>query len=114
MGLVPSPGLIERGQVLFDGRDLSQLDDRARRAVLGRELAMVIANPRAELNPVIPVGRQIANIAYYHLGVRRAESDRLALEILRAVRIPDPEHRLARTHMNSVAAWRNEWPSPWH
>jgi oligopeptide/dipeptide ABC transporter ATP-binding protein len=93
MGLVPSPGVIERGQVLFDGRDLSKLDDRARRAVLGRELAMVIANPRAELNPVIPVGRQIANIAYYHLGVGRAESDRLALEILRAVRIPDPEHR---------------------
>ena len=54
---------------------------------------MVIANPRAELNPVIPVGRQIANIAYYHLGISRAESDRLALEILRAVRIPDPEHR---------------------
>jgi oligopeptide/dipeptide ABC transporter ATP-binding protein len=93
MGLVPSPGVIERGQVLFDGRDLSKIDDRARRAVLGRELAMVIANPRGELNPVIPVGRQIANVAYYHLGVGRAESDRLALEILRAVRIPDPEHR---------------------
>ena len=93
MGLVPPPGVIERGQVLFDGRDLSLLDDRERRAVLGRELAMVIANPRAELNPVIPVGRQISNIAYYHLGVGRAESDRLALEILRAVRIPDPEHR---------------------
>ena len=93
MGLVPAPGVIERGQVLFDGRDLSKLDDRARRAVRGRELAMVIANPRAELNPVIPVGRQIANIAYYHLGVGRAESDRLALEILRAVRIPDPDHR---------------------
>jgi oligopeptide/dipeptide ABC transporter ATP-binding protein len=54
---------------------------------------MVIANPRAELNPVIPVGRQIANVAYYHLGISRAESDRLALEILRAVHIPDPEHR---------------------
>jgi oligopeptide/dipeptide ABC transporter ATP-binding protein len=61
--------------------------------VLGRELAMVIANPRAELNPVIPVGRQIANIAYYHLRVGRSESDRLALDMLRAVRIPDPERR---------------------
>ena len=53
MGLVPPPGVIERGQVLFLGRDLSALDDDARRAVLGRELAMVIANPRAELNPVL-------------------------------------------------------------
>ena len=93
MGLVPPPGVIERGQVLFLGRDLSALDDDARRAVLGRELAMVIANPRAELNPVIPVGRQIANIAYYHLRVGRSESDRLALDMLRAVRIPDPERR---------------------
>ena len=93
MGLIPPPGFVERGQVLFDGRDLSRLDDDARRAVLGRELAMVIANPRAELNPVIPVGRQIANVARYHLGTSRAESERLALDILRAVRIPDPERR---------------------
>ncbi|MGA8649341.1 MAG: ATP-binding cassette domain-containing protein, partial [Xanthobacteraceae bacterium] len=57
MGLVPPPGRVERGRVLFDGRELSRLDDGARRAVLGRELAMVVANPRAELNPVIPVGR---------------------------------------------------------
>jgi ABC-type glutathione transport system ATPase component len=93
MGLVPPPGVIERGQVLFLGRDLSSLEDDARRAVLGRELAMVIANPRAELNPVITVGRQIANVAYYHLRVSRRESDRLALDMLRAVRIPDPERR---------------------
>jgi oligopeptide/dipeptide ABC transporter ATP-binding protein len=93
MGLVPPPGRVERGRVLFNGRDLSRLDDDARRAVLGRELAMVIANPRAELNPVIPVGRQISNVAYYHLGMRRAETDSLALNMLRAVRIPDPERR---------------------
>ena len=54
---------------------------------------MVIANPRAELNPVLPVGRQISNVIYYHLGVRRAEADRRALDMLRAVRIPDAERR---------------------
>ncbi|HTE82903.1 MAG TPA: ATP-binding cassette domain-containing protein, partial [Reyranella sp.] len=43
MGLVPTPGIIERGEVLFDGRNLARLDDEAHRAVLGRELAMVIA-----------------------------------------------------------------------
>jgi oligopeptide/dipeptide ABC transporter ATP-binding protein len=93
MGLVPPPGVIERGSVLFDGRDLARLGDEARRSVLGRELAMVIANPRAELNPVLPVGRQISNVIYYHLGVRRAEADRRALDMLRAVRIPDAERR---------------------
>ena len=93
MGLVPPPGVIERGTVLFAGRDLSRADDEARRGVLGRELAMVIPNPRAELNPVIPVGRQIANVAFYHLNVKRAEADCIAMDMLRAVRIPDPERR---------------------
>jgi oligopeptide/dipeptide ABC transporter ATP-binding protein len=93
MGLVPPPGVIERGRVLFNGRDLSALDDGVRRSVLGRELAMVIPNPRAELNPVLSVGRQIGNVAFYHLGVSRTEADRIALDMLRAVRIPDPERR---------------------
>ncbi len=93
MGLVPEPGVIERGQVLFGGRNLALLDDTARRAVLGRELVMVIPNPRAELNPVLTVGRQISNVVLHHLGVGRREADRVALAMLRAVRIPDPERR---------------------
>ncbi len=93
MGLVPPPGVIERGRVLFNGRDLSAQSDAARRSVLGRELTMVIPNPRAELNPVLSVGRQISNIAFYHLGVSRQEADRIALDMLRAVHIPDPERR---------------------
>src|ERR1700735_1926929 len=44
IGLVPEPGVIERGQVLFGGRNLASLEDTARRAVLGRELVMVIPN----------------------------------------------------------------------
>jgi oligopeptide/dipeptide ABC transporter ATP-binding protein len=93
MGLVPPPGVINRGRVLFGGQDLGRLGDNERRAVLGRDLAMVIPNPRAELNPVIPVGRQIANVAYHHLGIGRAAADRMSLDMLRAVRIPDPERR---------------------
>ncbi|HEY4044610.1 MAG TPA: ABC transporter ATP-binding protein [Rhodopila sp.] len=95
MGLVPEPGAIERGQVLFAGRNLAALDDAARRAVLGRELVMVIPNPRAELNPVLTAGRQISNVVLHHLGVGRREADRIALDMLRAVRIPDPERRFA-------------------
>ena len=85
MGLVPEPGVIERGQVLFGGRNLASLDDTARRAVLGRELVMVIPNPRAELNPVLTVGRQISNVVLHHLGVGRREADRVALAMLRAL-----------------------------
>jgi oligopeptide/dipeptide ABC transporter ATP-binding protein len=94
MGLVPPPGIIERGRVLFAGKDLSRMDEEARRRLLGREIAMVIPNPRAELNPVITVGRQIANVVFHHLGVSRKEAMGVALDMLRAVRIPDPERRL--------------------
>jgi oligopeptide/dipeptide ABC transporter ATP-binding protein len=93
MGLVPEPGVIERGEVLFAGRNLALLDDTERRSVLGRELVMVIPNPRAELNPVLTVGRQISNVVLHHMGVGRREADRVALAMLRAVRIPDPERR---------------------
>jgi oligopeptide/dipeptide ABC transporter ATP-binding protein len=93
MGLVPEPGVIERGEVLFAGRNLALVDDSARRSVLGRELVMVIPNPRAELNPVLTVGRQISNVVLHHVGVGRREADRVALAMLRAVRIPDPERR---------------------
>ena len=93
MGLLPPPGVVESGRVLFNGHDLTALGDDARRAVLGRELAMVIPNPRGELNPVQTVGRQISNIAYHHLNISRREADRMALDMLRAVRIPDPERR---------------------
>jgi ABC-type dipeptide/oligopeptide/nickel transport system ATPase subunit len=54
---------------------------------------MVIPNPRAELNPVLTVGRQISNVVLHHMGVGRREADRVALAMLRAVRIPDPERR---------------------
>jgi oligopeptide/dipeptide ABC transporter ATP-binding protein len=41
----------------------------------------------------MPVGKQIANVAFHHLGIKRAEADRVAMDMLRAVRIPDPERR---------------------
>lgn len=95
MGLVPPPGIIERGQVTFAGRNMRALDEDTRRRLLGRDIAMVIPNPRAELNPVLTVGQQIANIAFHHLGVSRKQATAVALDMLRAVRIPDPERRIA-------------------
>lgn len=93
MGLVPPPGRVEQGSVRFAGQDMATLSPEARRGIIGRELTMVIANPRAELNPVQTVGRQISNVVFHHLGVARRDADRQALDMLRAVRIPDPERR---------------------
>lgn len=93
MGLLARPGRIDSGAVTFDGQDMRALSEEALRAIRGRDLAMIIPNPRGELDPLVTVGRQIATVARAHLGIARARADELALDMLRAVQIPDPKRR---------------------
>jgi len=93
MGVVPPPGALEGGRVCFDGRDLTKVPREDLRKLRGRELAMVVPNPRGELNPLTRVGHQVANIARVHLGLSKAQAKEAALEIFKAVSIPDPERR---------------------
>ena len=93
--LPPEPGRIARGEILFEGRDLATLSERALQRMRGRDLSMIVPNPRGELNPLLPVGEQIATMARVHLGLSRRESQRRALDMLRSVQIPDPERRMA-------------------
>ncbi|WP_445504271.1 ABC transporter ATP-binding protein [Microvirga sp. G4-2] len=94
LGLPPVPGRISGGRVIFEGKDILALPERELHKLRGRRISMVVPNPRGELNPVLTVGDQIANVAKAHLGVSRSEGRRLALEMLRAVQIPDPERRM--------------------
>jgi oligopeptide/dipeptide ABC transporter ATP-binding protein len=94
MRLLSVPGRITSGRVRVAGQDLATLSDEEMRSLRGRHLAMVVPNPRSELNPLLTIGRQIGNVARTHLGIGRAAAQDLALDMLRAVRIPDPERRL--------------------
>lgn len=93
MGMVPPPGVMEGGRVLIDDIDLASLDEKALRAIRGRDLSMMVPNPRSELSPLLTVGKQISNVAFQHLGITRRKADEAALEMLRSVRIPDAERR---------------------
>ena len=93
MGLLVRPGRIDGGKVSFDGRDMRAAGEDELRAIRGRDIAMVIPNPRSELDPLVTVGRQIANVARAHLKIGRAEADEMAMEMLKAVQIPDPARR---------------------
>ena len=95
MGLPPAPGRITAGHVRFKDRDLVGLPEREMRRMRGRDMAMIVPNPRGELNPVLPVGEQIATIARIHLGVGRQDARQMALRMLRSVQIPDPERRMS-------------------
>jgi len=95
MGLLARPGRIDGGDILFRGRNLREVGEEAMRAMRGKEIAMVIPNPRSELDPLVPVGLQIAAVARAHLGVGRAAAAKIALDMLVAVQIPDPRRRFA-------------------
>jgi oligopeptide/dipeptide ABC transporter ATP-binding protein len=94
LNLPPSPGRIAAGAVRLGGVDLLRLSERELQRMRGRDLSMVVPNPRGELNPLLTVGEQIANIAKVHLGKDRKAARVMALDMLRAVQIPDPERRM--------------------
>ena len=95
LNLPPVPGRITAGEVRFDGRDIRALPPAEQHRMRGRDLSMVVPNPRGELNPLLTVGEQIATLARVHLGIDRRTARQRALEMLRSVQIPDPERRLA-------------------
>ncbi len=101
MGLVPSPpGRIAGGQILYHRNsgtvDLAQLPPRGRdmRSIRGNEIAMIFQEPMTSLNPVFTIGFQIMEAITLHQRMRKREARGQAVEMLRAVGIPLPEHRV--------------------
>ncbi len=89
--LVPPPGRVSADRLAFQGEDLLAASDKRLRAIRGRRIAMVMQDPKFSLNPVMTVGRQIAEAYRVHSDAGAAEARRRTLEMLDAVRIRDPE-----------------------
>ena len=98
LGLVASPGRIERGQILLeiDGRpvDLVGLPEGRLRHIRGGRVGMIFQEPMTSLNPVFTIGAQVAEAVWLHRGGSRQAARTRALELLGLVRIADPERRL--------------------
>jgi peptide/nickel transport system ATP-binding protein len=91
MGLVPPPGRVTAGELALGETDLRTLGARGWRRLRGRRVAMVLQDPKYALNPVMSVGRQIAETHRTHLRSGARAARRAALAMLEAVRIRDPE-----------------------
>jgi oligopeptide/dipeptide ABC transporter ATP-binding protein len=91
--LVPEPGQIVAGRVSLAGRDLLELPERDMRKIRGSEIGMIFQDPSASLNPVMRIGRQIEETIEAHGGARGSEARDRAIDMLRAVRIPEPAAR---------------------
>jgi oligopeptide/dipeptide ABC transporter ATP-binding protein len=94
MGLLP-PGAAVGGSAVFEGRDLLRLPRSELRRICGRELAMVFQDPMTSLHPMLSIGTQLTEHVRLHLGLGRRDAALHALELLRQVRIPDPESALS-------------------
>ncbi len=95
LGLIPSPpGRIEAGQVIFNGQDLLDFDDEGLRKIRGRDIAMIFQEPMTSLNPVLPIGRQVAEPLMVHQGLGKSAAFEQALKWLEFVRIPAAAKRL--------------------
>ena len=94
MRLIPDPpGRIVGGSVTLHGRELLALDEVEMRRVRGNDISMIFQEPMTSLNPVLTIGRQIAEAVSLHQDVSKAAARDRAVEMLRLVRIPEPAQR---------------------
>src|SRR5215467_3643334 len=94
MRLLPRPGRIVEGQVLYKGRDLVHASDVEMQDVRGEEIAMIFQDPMTSLNPVYRTGWQVGEPLRLHKGLGLAESLREAVSIFTKVGIPEPQKRV--------------------
>ncbi len=95
MRLIPEPpGQIVSGEIVFEGRDLTKISEREMRRIRGNKISMIFQEPMTSLNPVYTVGNQIMEAVTLHQGKRSYEARQIAVEFLRKVGIPSPEHRI--------------------
>jgi len=95
MRLLRQPaGRITKGRILFDGKDLVQLDDEEMRHIRGNSISMIFQEPMSSLNPVFQIGFQITEVIRLHHGLPSGLAFERAIEMLTKVKIPDPGKRI--------------------
>jgi peptide/nickel transport system ATP-binding protein len=87
-------GKIVGGSIKFKGRDLNAMSDAELRDLRGSEIAMIYQEPMASLNPAMKIGKQLMEVPMIHEGKSAQEAYEMALEVVRDVRLPDPERVL--------------------
>ncbi len=106
MGLLDGQGRVTADTLRFNGVDLITASKAQKRALLGKDLAMIFQDPMTSLNPCFTVGDQITEVLNVHLGLRGAAARAKALELLELVEIPGAK----REHQRRCAPESDRWP----
>jgi oligopeptide/dipeptide ABC transporter ATP-binding protein len=95
MRLLPGNSVVDRtSQVILNGRDLTTMSEKDLRRLRGPEMAIVFQDPMTSLNPVLTVGKQIMEVLIFHMGMKKGPARERAIELLRAVGLPQPDVRV--------------------
>lgn len=88
LGLVPHPGEVTQGRILYNGEDLLQLDQQKIQKYRGKRIAMIFQNPQAALNPLFTIGQQITALMKQNLG--EVDNEKI-IDLIRDTGLPNPE-----------------------
>lgn len=92
MGLIPSPpGLVENGEILFEGKDLIKLSEKNMRRIRGNQISMIFQEPMTSLNPLFSIGNQLVEALRLHTDLTKKGARMRAIELLKLVGIPRME-----------------------
>ncbi|MFD1881596.1 ABC transporter ATP-binding protein [Paracoccus pacificus] len=94
MGLLPDTATVTADEMTYEGRDMLRMSNAERRRLIGREITMIFQEPIASLNPSFTAGFQIEEVLRINLGMSRKQARARAVELFRAVGIPEPEEKL--------------------
>jgi len=94
MGLIPYPGKVTADKLMFQGNNLSDMPPKQRRAIVGKDIAMIFQEPMTSLNPCFTAGYQIMETLEVHEGGSRALRRNRTIELLEQVGIPAPKERI--------------------
>ncbi|MDY3918705.1 MAG: ABC transporter ATP-binding protein [Candidatus Limivivens sp.] len=93
LGLVPYPGEVVEGKILFHDTDLTKVKKKNMSNYRGKSIGMIFQEPMTSLNPVLRIGRQLSEVYRVHEKMGKKEAKEHAIEMLRMVKIPEPEQR---------------------
>ncbi|WP_192384110.1 ABC transporter ATP-binding protein [Mesorhizobium silamurunense] len=100
-------GKIVGGKIKFQGKDMGELSDEDLRAIRGNKIAMIYQEPMASLNPAMKVGEQLMEVPLIHDKVSKEEAYSRALDMVRSVRLPDPE-RMMRSYPHQLSGGQQQ------
>ena len=89
--LLDENGYIDSGEIIFDGRDLTKISLNEMYEVRGNDISVIFQEPMTSLNPVFTIEKQISEVFMIHQNMDKKQAAKEAVEILRAVKIPNPE-----------------------